>query len=158
MAFDLGGTFDLQPTAKRLPEGVVVCCAKIVAGPQHMDAILNQAREYWKRGEFLARNRSIDLLMRITCQRQISEAVSASEIDKAREIALFGLVTHESQIRKSTEIIEAVSRHLVRDDDMMMLDRNKLEYLRKFHKLPTWFSETQLVTALKERSVLLIFK
>ncbi|MHB1867562.1 MAG: KEOPS complex subunit Cgi121 [Nitrososphaerales archaeon] len=156
MAYQMDGTFDVRSASKRLPEGVIICTPKLIAGQDHIDGILSQAKEYWLRGETLARNKSIDLLMRITCQRQISDAVIASGISNADALAIFGIVKTESEIKEGVEIIRSVAKDMIRSDDLLSLDNEKQKFLQKFHTLPSWLSKDQLVVALKEKSVLLV--
>ena len=86
----------------------MACDIEIIAGPEHIEGVLNQAAEYWDRNETLAKNRSIDLLMRITCKKQIIEAVSASGLSRTGAVAIFGYVGNESHIEKSEEIIRTL--------------------------------------------------
>ena len=95
------------------------------------------------------------LLMRITCQKQIADAVIASGISKTDAVAIFGFVKNESQINSIIEIIRSVAKDMKRGDDLLSLDREKQNYLETFHKLPRWLSKDHLLVALKEKSVLL---
>jgi tRNA threonylcarbamoyladenosine modification (KEOPS) complex Cgi121 subunit len=155
--YKLNDVFDLRKTAKNLPEGVVACLPKLIAGPDHIEAILIQAAEYWSRNETLAKNRSIDLLMRITCRRQIAEAVSASGISSTSEVAIFGCIDRESQAEESEQVIRSMDANLETRDDLLSVSKAKLDFLKEFQGLPEWFNEVQLLTALKEKSVLLVF-
>ncbi len=156
-AYKLNGIFDLRSTAKSLPEGVVVCDPELIAGPEHVEGIVNQAAEYWDRNEALAKNRSIDLLMRVTCKKQIADAVSASGISRTGAIAVFGYVGNESHIEKSEEIIRTFAKDLEAKDELLSLSQKRQKYLKEFHKLPRWLNEDQLLIALKEKSALLVF-
>ena len=156
-AYKLNGIFDLRATAKSLPEGVVACDIALIAGPEHVEGVLNQAAEYWDRNETLAKNRSIDLLMRITCEKQIIEAVSASGLSRTGAVAIFGYVGNESHIEKSEEIIRTFARDSEAKDELLSLGQERQNHLKEFHKLPVWLNRDQLLIALKEKSVLLIF-
>jgi len=156
MAYQLGGSFDVRSASKRLPESVIICSPIFVAGPDHIDGILSQAKEYWQRSETLARNKSIDLLMRITCQRQIADALTASGISNTDALAIFGLVKTETEIKDAVDIIRSVAKDMKRNDKLLSLDNEKQKFLQKFHTLPRWLSKDQLVVALKEKSVLLV--
>jgi tRNA threonylcarbamoyladenosine modification (KEOPS) complex Cgi121 subunit len=155
MAYELCGTFDVRSASKMLPEGIVVCNPKLAAGKDHLRGILSQAKEYWQRNETLARNKSIELLMRITCQRQIADAVAASGISQTDAVAIFGFVKNESEINSAVDIIKSVAKDMKRNDNLLSLDNKKQKYLTTFHKLPRWISKDQLLVALKEKSVLL---
>jgi tRNA threonylcarbamoyladenosine modification (KEOPS) complex Cgi121 subunit len=157
MGFRLNEAIDLQSVATRFPEGIVLCNPDLVAGTDHIMGVLNQAKEYWQRDESLARNRSIDLLMRITCKKQIAEAVASSRISKTNFVAIFGFAKTRTQIEKSEEIIRSIAKSSERDDEILSMNKKKLEYLKEFHKLPKWFDEAQLLIALNEKSVLLAF-
>ncbi|HKW04143.1 MAG TPA: KEOPS complex subunit Cgi121, partial [Nitrososphaerales archaeon] len=89
--FWFDGPKDLTQVAKDLEEGISICASKFIAGPRHLKNVLYQASEYWRRGKRLARNPSIDLLMRVLCESQISKAVELSQVSFAREIAVFGV-------------------------------------------------------------------
>jgi tRNA threonylcarbamoyladenosine modification (KEOPS) complex Cgi121 subunit len=156
-AFSLGGTFDLAPFTTALPEAVVVCDSNIVAGTEHIEQVLFQAHEYWKRDGELARKKSIDLLMRITCQRQISDAIVLSKIEKMNVCAIFGLVTSIDMIGKSLQVIVSNFPSAQRDDTLLDMGKRKTEFLRKVHRLPKTFKKSKVLVALKERSALLVF-
>jgi tRNA threonylcarbamoyladenosine modification (KEOPS) complex Cgi121 subunit len=156
-AYKLNGIFDLRSTARSLPEGVVVCDIEIIAGPEHIEGVLKQAAEYWDRNETLAKNRSIDLLMRITCKKQIIEAVSASGLSRTGAVAIFGYVGDESHIEKSEESIRTLAKDSEEKEELLSPGQERQNHLKEFHKLPGWLSKDQLLIALKEKSVLLIF-
>lgn len=156
-AFELGSFHDLRTVAKQLPEGVVICSPNLVAGEEHIMGILNQAETSWTQNISLARNRSIELLMRITCRNQISEAVIISGLTRIKDIAMFGLVNDINAENSARKIIEEYSGHLNRNDDLLLLNKKKELYLKRLHKLPGDFTAIQLLVALKEKSVLLVF-
>jgi tRNA threonylcarbamoyladenosine modification (KEOPS) complex Cgi121 subunit len=156
-AFSLGGTFDLAPLTKSLSEAVVVCDSNIVAGTAHIEQVLLQAHEYWKRHGEIARKKSIDLLMRITCQRQISDAIALSKIEKTNVCAIFGIVRTIDMIGKSLKVIESNFPSAQRDDTLLDMGKKKTEFLRNVHRLPKSFNKSKVLVALEERSVLLVF-
>ena len=155
--FTLGGTFDLAPLTGSLPEAVVVCDSSMVAGIEHLEQVLFQAHEFWKGGGGLAKKKSIDLLMRITCQRQISDAISLSKIENASNIAIFGIVKSRELVEKSLQLIFSRFPSAKREDTLLELGKQKTEFLRKVHGLPRSLTRSQIVVALKERSALLVF-
>ena len=156
-AFELGSVHDLRTVAKQLPVGVVICSPKLVAGVEHIVVFLNQAVASWTQNIHLARNRSIDLLMRITCRNQISDAVIISGLARTKNIAMFGLVNDTNDEDRARRTIEECSGHLNRNDDLLLLNKKKELYLKRLHKLPSDFDAIQLLAALKEKSVLLVF-
>ena len=155
-AFELSKALDLNPVTKELPEGVIICQPILIAGLEHLDGILLQASQHWKRGQFLARNKSIDLLMRVTCKRQISDAIAASGIKKTDNLAIFGLVDSEAVIENSMNVLKSHVGVLKVRDELLALSKSKEKYLKSFHRLPSWLSRDQLVSALKENSALLV--
>lgn len=157
MSFKLNEQVDLHSTAKSCPEGIVLCSPVLIAGSGHIEGILSQAKEYWTRGEALARNKSIDLLMRITCKKQILEAVDSSGLSNAESVAIFGYADGKGQIEKSIEAIRLLANGLERCDELLGMSEKKGAYLRKFHTLPKWMNDDQVVVALKEKSALLVF-
>ncbi len=100
-AFILDERTDLTAYAKTLPEGVVLCDTGIIAGINHVEGILLQTREYWKRNEKLVRNGLIEILMRLSGRNQISEAVEDSKIQNTKSVALLGLVSEYAEIEES---------------------------------------------------------
>lgn len=148
---------DFTMTAKKLPEGAVLCNPRLVAGLEHLESVLFQTREYWKRGERLARNGSIEILMRISCRSQISEAVQASGLKRANKIALFGLSSSLSQVRKLYEEFRSEFPQAIPSLNLFALKKEKSVWLKKYHELPNSLSDKELQVALQERSVLLIF-
>ena len=156
-AFELDSCSDLSMVAKQLPEGVAICSPKLVAGREHIVGVLNQAEAAWTQNIHLARNRSIELLMRNTCRNQISDAVVLSGLSKSKDIAMFGLVNDRDDADKARKIIEVNTGPLNRNDDLLLLNKTKTLFLKRLHRLPSSFDNSQLLTALREKSVLLVF-
>ncbi len=146
---------DLSSFSKRLKEGITICSPKYIAGPEHVRRILVQANEYWKREITLARNRSIDLLMRITCQSQIASALKFSNLSHTKQIAIFGLSQSASDAEQSCSAI--ISLGAIRDDDLLRLTAVRKRFLSKFHNLPENYSVNKIIDYLEEESVLLAF-
>jgi tRNA threonylcarbamoyladenosine modification (KEOPS) complex Cgi121 subunit len=155
--FDLDREFDLTSIARTLPEGIVICSPMLVAGREHIDGILNQAEALWFKGAALARNKSIDLLMRITCRNQISDAIALSGLSWTASLAMFGLVNSVDEVRDAEKSVSSFAGRLERNDRSLLLDAKKMDYLKKLHSLPENLSADQIVVALKEKSVLLVF-
>lgn len=132
----------------------MLCSAKIVFGPEHAREILIQAAESWSRDLPLARNKSIDLLMRISCQSQITEAIKASELEKSRDIALLGLVKTVSEIQHIERGL--FSKGAKRKDSVILPNKRKENSLRKLHDFPESVSKDQLSYLLAEKAALLI--
>ena len=141
--------------AKSLAEGVVACSPMYIAGTEHIRRVLDHAAEYWVRKMFIARNRSIDLLMRVTCQSQISKALMASKGTNLKELAIFGLSQNQKDMEKVAIAMEKAGG--VREDSLLELSSGKEAFLRKLHGIPSRCPRTQIVDLLGEKSVLLIF-
>lgn len=156
VGYDLPKTTDLSQLAKRLPLSVVLCTPRIIAGNQHVYSVLSQAQESTKRGTLLARNRSIDLLMRITCRSQISEAIDMSEISMADKLSIFGFLRDESEMDAMDRRLRGAAGEIVRNDRLLLLTKDKAKFLKRLHKLPARLNDDQLLVALSERSALLI--
>jgi tRNA threonylcarbamoyladenosine modification (KEOPS) complex Cgi121 subunit len=131
-AFALKEKKDLTETVKSLPEGVVICNPRIVAGMEHVQAILLQTKEYWKRDERLARNRSIEILLRLCCRGQISEAVDASGIKETDEVALLGFVASEAEAKQISDKFER-DFQASPDLELLSLTPEKSAWLSHFH-------------------------
>jgi tRNA threonylcarbamoyladenosine modification (KEOPS) complex Cgi121 subunit len=140
--------------ANNLSEGVVGCAYAYVAGIRHITGILDQALEYWARRIYIARNRSIDLLMRITCQPQISNALLASKAS-SKAIAVFGASTDEINEQEAVTVMEKAGGK--RDDSLLQLTSDKVKFLRRFHNIPAHVPRDQIADLLAEKSVLLVF-
>ena len=156
MAFELARTMDMRRIVEQIPESVVVCTPKIIAGPEHVSAVLSQAQESSKRGISLARNRSIDMLMRITCRKQISEAIALSEVAKTDRLTVFGLVPNQSIVNDVQGILNNEADEFNRSDGLILLTKDKAAYLKKLHGLSESLTDDQLLVALKEKSALLV--
>jgi tRNA threonylcarbamoyladenosine modification (KEOPS) complex Cgi121 subunit len=156
-AFELNRNCNLSSIVKTIPEGIVICSSELIAGQEHVEAIMNQAERAWEEGLKLARNASIDLLMRITCRGQIQDAVELSGLTKARNIAIFGLANSGEDVQSALNSIQDFAGSMKRRDDLLSLDKEKEMYLRKIHNIPKSIRSDQLVTVLKEKSVLLAF-
>jgi tRNA threonylcarbamoyladenosine modification (KEOPS) complex Cgi121 subunit len=157
IAFDLGRPYDLTVVAKESSEGVVLCNPGLIAGIGHLEEILLQTKEYWDRNQRIVRNGSLEILMRITCQRQISEAIVASQIADTRSVALLGLVASDKEVEASIERLYSTCRSIVTDNSLLEFTKEKATKLRRFHRLPSSLPLDKLQTALQERSILLIF-
>jgi tRNA threonylcarbamoyladenosine modification (KEOPS) complex Cgi121 subunit len=155
-AYRFSKTKDLRKAVTGLPEGIAACSPSLIAGKRHLESVLIQSAEYWSRGIFLARNKSIDLLMRLTCQDQISRALQASAIDNCREVALIGLAKDDSDIAISERLMSKLGG--IRDDSLMDLDSNKMKFLLRFHSLPSWIEQDKIPQLLQEKSAILVFQ
>ncbi|MGI0079666.1 MAG: KEOPS complex subunit Cgi121 [Nitrososphaerales archaeon] len=154
-AFRFRTNQNLSSLARGLEDGVAVCTPKYIAGTEHVRRVLIQAIEYWGRAEGLARNRSIDLVMRITCQSQISRAVKLSEVTDTRQIALFGLVASAEDASRCSSTLLSLGGN--RDDSLLKMDSKRELFLKRFHNLPQWCTSTQIIDLLAEKSILLAF-
>ncbi len=146
---------DLSSFSLNLNPGIALCLPKYIAGSEHVRRILVQASEYWKRETILARKRSIDLLMRITCQSQIASALKLCNISCIKQIAMFGLVQSASDVELLSSDINSLGGFPA--DDLLRLTSVKKEFLSKFHNLPEQCNTSQLIDYLEEKSVLLVF-
>jgi tRNA threonylcarbamoyladenosine modification (KEOPS) complex Cgi121 subunit len=155
-AFILDERKDLTAYAKTLPEGVVICDTGIIGGINHVEAILLQTKEYWKRNEKLVRNGSIEILMRLSARNQISEAVKDSKIQKSKSVALLGL-SEKTEIEKIISRFQSTFKTTSQNLKLLELNREKSRRLKKLHGLPVSLSDGALQVALQELSVLLIF-
>jgi hypothetical protein len=119
-----------------------------------MEWILRQAADSWAARSFLAKNKSIDLLIRISCQRQITKALQASALGQVSEVIAFGL----PRFRESLSSIESRLAELgaIRNDQVIDLVDKKVKYLLKFHGLPHWITPYQLPGLLLEKSASLV--
>jgi len=157
-SFRIGGErLDLRSFARTLPEGIAICNPDLIAGIKHVETILIQTREYWKRNERIAKNGSIEILMRLTGRSQISEAVEASGVNEMRAVAMFGLVSSEAVLSNMVERFSSAFETAVIDHHLLELSPSKSKRLKKFHRLPGSISDRELQIALGEKSVLLIF-
>ncbi len=129
----------------------------MIAGIEHLEAILTQTKEYFDRNQRLVRNGSLEILMRITCQRQISEAIAASHIEDTERVAILGLVHSEREIETSIERLYSICETVVLDNSLLELNKEKAARLKRFHRLPSSLTMDKLQTALQERSILLMF-
>ncbi len=147
---------DFIPLVRKLPEKIVLCSPNLIAGKEHVRRDLFQAAMYWGRGISLARNKSLDLLMRISCQSQIEKAIELSGISETDRIAIFGLAASPRVFEASVSLLENYDSAIKRDDSFLELNFKKARFLRKLHNFPPSCSYEQLLVYLRERSVLLI--
>jgi len=92
--------------------------------------------------------------MRISCQRQITKALTASGLSNVSEVVVFGL----SKDKETLDIAEEKLVELggIRNDDIINLDQKRLQFLTKFHGLPDWITSAQLPYLLVEKSAGLV--
>jgi tRNA threonylcarbamoyladenosine modification (KEOPS) complex Cgi121 subunit len=157
-AFKLEKKSDLSAVAKKMPERVAICNPILIAGFSHLEGVLRQASVSWNHRIELARNTSIDLLMRISGRRQIAEAIALSSLDKADRFAVFGMLDSEERISELFDMIGRLPGVMSRDDRLLLMDQTKRKRLLSIHSLPKWLGEDQLVTILREESVILPFR
>ncbi len=158
-AYNLPSELNLRSISKELKEGTVICDPQVIAGKEHVYEILAQALEYWNRGLIVARNRSIDLLLRITGQTQIAEAIRLSKIEKNSNVVFFGLVQNKGEAIECLELFERLlGPGLVRNDSLIQLDRRKELVLKKMHNIPSAFPRQKIPALLQERAILLSFE
>jgi tRNA threonylcarbamoyladenosine modification (KEOPS) complex Cgi121 subunit len=156
-AYSLNDFQDFTPLTGSLPDGIVLCDSGIVAGVDHIEQVLFQASDYWQRKGKIARKKSIDLLMRITCQRQINDAIVLSKISKTRSVVIFGIVKSPPIAENTLHLLESQYPLAKRNDDLIELDKEKIKSLKELQHLPKSLSGDQLRVALKEKSALLVF-
>jgi hypothetical protein len=102
----------------------------------------------------LANNKSIDLLMRISCQRQITKALAASGLGNVGEVIVFGLCKYGESLDTAEEKLVDLGGLLT--DDIINLDSRRLNFLLKFHGFPNWITSSQLPDLLVEKSAGLV--
>ena len=158
-AWKLDKSRDLSEVTSSLPEGVTIFSTRISAGKKHLKGVLAQAAEGSIRGNLLARNKAIDLLMRLTAQSQIKEAVAISKISSTKTIGAFGFVPEDQDANAIVKQVEGSlgSSILRRDDSLLELNAAKVAYLRKIHSIPAGFPDSLIVEFLLEKSSLLVF-
>jgi tRNA threonylcarbamoyladenosine modification (KEOPS) complex Cgi121 subunit len=154
-AYEFPKRRDMRKITSRLPEGSVICSPSLIAGKSHLESVLIQSMESWSRGIFLARNRSIDLLLRMSCQNQISKAIQASALESCKTVALFGLALDDTMIEVSERLIRDLGGE--RNDTLLELDSKKVKFLRSFHTLPLSVDTNKIPELLQERSAILVF-
>ena len=148
---------DLTSIAMKLPQGVTLVSSSCVPGMKFLEVILHQAAVYWGRGQFLARNKSLDLLMRVTCQTQIERAIGLSTINRTDRVVVFGLTDREKTLHDAITLVESEIGPYSQDEHLLELDSIKKKFLIRIHGLPQNTSDKQLVKWLEEKSVLLAF-
>ena len=157
-AWKLCAKRDLSSMTRNLPDSVAIFSTEISAGQAHLKGVLVQASESSDRGITLARNSAIDLLMRLTCQSQIKEAMRVSDISSTQEVGAFGFVVQNENIDSKIEKVEAILGDISDRDDLLLdMSNAKAEYLKKLHSIPQSFTDSQVVDFLLEKSSLLCF-
>jgi tRNA threonylcarbamoyladenosine modification (KEOPS) complex Cgi121 subunit len=156
-AFKLKEKSDLTEYARSLPQGIIVSDSDIVAGLDHIEAVLLQTHQYWKRNLKIARNGSIEILMRLSCKKQIADAVLASAIKNTDSVALLGFAKDGIELERLIDDFRSTWNPVKQDIGLLNLSREKAALLKKFHGLPASMSKKRLQVALEEMSVLLIF-
>lgn len=146
---------DLKPFAESLPRGFAIASSNFAAGVGHLEQILIQTAESWSRGLYLARNKSLDLLMRLTCQSQIERAIQTSGLESSKTIVLFGLSREQREISYAQACLAEAGA--VRRDELLELDPGKISFLRKFHSLPHSVHSKDIPSLLVAKAALLVF-
>ena len=149
---------DLSPITRDLPEGVTIFSTKVSGGQTHLKGVLQQAFESSNHGITLARNSAIDLLMRLTCQSQIKDAVEVSGISSTQMVGAFGFVQRKESIDSTVEKVEMILGEIFeRDDKLLEMDDARMRHVRRLHSIPENFPDSQVVDFLLEKSALLCF-
>ena len=157
-AWKLGRMKDLSTITRSLPDGVAIFSPSICAGPLHLRGVLEQALQSRNRGNgmLLARNSAIDLLMRLTCQSQIKEAMRVSGIASTNSLGAFGFADEESKISLLLDRVKsALGTAVCEDYSLLGVDSKKIRYLRELHSIPGSVPDGSIVNYLLESSALL---
>lgn len=144
---------NLSKIAESLPEATIASDPKLLAGVEHIKLVILQAITSWDQGIVLARNKSLDLLMRFTSKKQISEAIKASNLQDTKQISLVGVTTSEDEAcDRYNAFRSSLPKNASRDDSLLDLTEAKKATIVKLHQLKT---DRMLVLKLQELSALL---
>jgi len=95
--------------------------------------------------------------MRLTCRSQIANAIEISGIKETNSVALLGLVSSEIEVDNLVKTFLIKFEQANQDLELLAMNGEKAKKLKKIHGFSSALTRDQLLAALQERSVLLIF-
>ncbi|MHB8699799.1 MAG: hypothetical protein ACYC7D_02125 [Nitrososphaerales archaeon] len=150
---------DFSKVTSFLSEGTILCHSQLCAGLPHIKRIFLQALTSWENGIELARNKSLDLLARVTLRPQISEAIKVSQISRTNTLAFLGIAKDASEASSSyNRFLDLIGDKVIRDDSLLNLNISKIEYLTGLHGLDSPANAFSIESQLVEMSSLLNLK
>lgn len=111
----------------------VVDLKKIVSYRQILSAIYRTYRNF-ERKKNIAKEKSVEVLLRITGKRQISEAIATVGVDnETREIVIFACDKAEENVKKVIEEIIKDNGLKVKDEELDNFEKRKNELIKTFN-------------------------
>lgn len=144
---------NVSKIAELLPETTIACDSYLLAGVEHIRLVILQAITSWEQGMLLARNKSLDLLMRFTAKQQISEAIKASNLQDTRQVFLGGVAASEEEAcERYNTFRSSIPQNATREDSLFDLTDEKKVSIVKLHQLK---NDHMLLLKLQELSALI---
>ena len=121
----VGGTLDKIDGIKKEGEIIQLLNAEAVASKNHITHGVNQAILAFNRGENLAKDLSVEIVLRCSAQRQISKAFKILGLNEGEMELCAVLVNCDDDYTDELENIFS------RDDDVLIADESKLKEIYK---------------------------
>ena len=121
----VGGTLDKIDGIKKEGEIIQLLNAEAVASKNHITHGVNQAILAFNRGENLAKDLSVEIVLRCSAQRQISKAFKILGLNEGEMELCAVLVNCDDDYTDELENI------FTRDDDVLIADESKLKEIYK---------------------------
>ena len=103
------------------------------------------------------KNRSIDLLMRLLARNRLPKQFQHQEFPERRSRSFRLTLAMNRKLKNRKKSLEHWQRVWKQEMNCFHLAKRDRNILKEFHKLPEWLNKDQLLIALKEKSVLLVF-
>lgn len=125
--------------------------AKFVAGHRHLELVLKQTLEAKRRGILYAKSPELDLLVRISCDTQISRAIKTVGIEKGvQNIVIVALGKKEC----AESIKDGLRSYGKISDEVIQLTTDKMRTLIRHHGLSKSYVKAVVQTKARLASVL----
>ncbi len=121
----VGGALDKIDGIKKEGEIIQLLNAEAVASKNHITHGVNQAILAFNRGENLAKDLSVEIVLRCSAQRQISKAFKILGLNEGEMELCAVLVNCDDDYTDELENI------FTRDDDVLIADESKLKEIYK---------------------------
>ncbi|MCS7116076.1 MAG: KEOPS complex subunit Cgi121 [Nitrososphaerota archaeon] len=133
--------------------------ARFVAGQKHLELIIKQSFEAWKRGITYTDRRDMDLIVRLACDLQIKDALEKIGIKSGvMDVALIGIGKRDS-IDRFYNLAKRIGNV---SDEPLELTENKAQFIKEVYHISddliraTVGGADKLALLLAERAALLL--
>lgn len=117
----------------RMPNTTIqVVNAKFVAGPHHIELILKQAYDAWRRGISYAEKYDVDLIVRLACNLQIEKALKKVGVKRGVMDVVLIAIGDRSIVKKLYKLAYNIGDP---SDEPIKLTDDKVRFLKEEYRI-----------------------